>query len=103
MPFFNVSSTGNDLSVKSAGCGANGSKPFGGKNAPGGGRRPPGGRLVIAGGNGNKSAPGNGTGGEVIGAVLPVGKEKRFVNGFALKYNVCGKSYRCLIWQHDVI
>lgn len=76
MPFFSASSGGSDFIAKSAGCGGNGSSPFGGKNAPGGGSSPAGGKFAIAGGNGNRSAPGNGTGGVVIGIALPVGKEK---------------------------
>lgn len=69
-----VNSGGNDFRAKSAGCGPKGRSPFGGRNAPGGGNRPPGGKFVIAGGKGNSSDPGSGTGGVVIGAAPVEGK-----------------------------
>lgn len=75
MPFFSESSGGNAFIARSAGCGAKGRRPLGGKKAPGGGIRPPGGRFVIAGANGNSSAPGNVTGGVVIGPAPPVDNE----------------------------
>lgn len=73
-PFFKVSSGGNDFNASSAGWGWKASSPFGGRNAPGGGINPPVGKLAIAGGNGNSSAPGNATGGVVMGAAPPVDK-----------------------------
>lgn len=76
-PFLSVSSGGNVFNARSAGCGANGRSPFGGKKAPGGGMSPPGGRFVIAGGNGNRSAPGNVTGGVVIGPAPPGNKKSK--------------------------
>lgn len=86
MPFFSDSSGGNDFSARSAGCGPNVKSPFGGRNAPGGGSNPFGGRFVIAGWNGNRSAPGSGTGGVGKAAGLPVGK-KIGLYKFELKCN----------------
>lgn len=73
-----ASSLGRDFNVRSAGCGAKGRSPFGGKNAPGGGNSPAGGRLAIAGGNGKSSEPGNVTGGVDIGAE-PIERKKSLV------------------------